>query len=163
GVGHVDELADLVADGLDDAGRAVAEQVAAPAREEIEVAVALGVPYKGAFAAHQADRVARVVADDKALERVDDLLGRHLSGIERGGTRMGRIRADSIRADRPNPRSSASYCALTKNDFRPHPAVGVYLQEERVPQPAVDHVRLADPGPQTLQAGLDLGDHPLLD
>ena len=67
GVGHVDELGDLLLHRLDDARRTVAEQVAAPAGEEVEVAVALGVPDVRAFAAHQAHRIARVVADDVAV------------------------------------------------------------------------------------------------
>ena len=44
GVRHVDQLADLLAHRLDDARRTVAEQVAAPAGEEVEIAVALVVP-----------------------------------------------------------------------------------------------------------------------
>ena len=49
-------FADLLAHRLDDARRTVAEQVAAPAGEEVEVAVALGVPDVRPLAAHQADR-----------------------------------------------------------------------------------------------------------
>ena len=44
GIRHVDQLADLVADRLDDARRAVTQQVAAPPRKEVEIPVALGVP-----------------------------------------------------------------------------------------------------------------------
>src|SRR5439155_3384141 len=63
GVRHVDQLGDLLLHRLDDARRAVAEQAAAPAGEEVEVAIALRVPDSGAFAAHQADRVSGVVTD----------------------------------------------------------------------------------------------------
>ena len=40
----MNQLADLIADRLDDARRTVAEQVAAPAGEEIEIAIARVVP-----------------------------------------------------------------------------------------------------------------------
>src|SRR2546422_210153 len=71
------EPGSLVAARLDDARRAVAEQVAAPGGEEVEVAVALGVPYVRPLAAHQADGEARVVADDVSAEEIDGLLGGH--------------------------------------------------------------------------------------
>jgi len=44
GVRHVDQLADLVADRLDHPRRAVPQQVAAPAGEEVEEPPPLGVP-----------------------------------------------------------------------------------------------------------------------
>ena len=75
GVRDVDQLADLLADRLDHARRAVAEQVAAPAGEEVEVAVPLGVPDLRALAADQADRVAAVVRDHVPLELGDRLGG----------------------------------------------------------------------------------------
>src|SRR5439155_26059479 len=75
GVRHVDQLCDLLLDGGDDARRAVAEQAAAPARKEVEVSVTFRVPDVRALAAHQADGVARVVADDVLLVLVDDALG----------------------------------------------------------------------------------------
>ena len=96
-VGDVDEPADLVADRLDHPRRAVAEQPAAPAGEKVQVAVALGVPDVRAFAAHQADRVARVVADDGLPVLVDDLLG---AGQGRGHGSLGH-RTISV----PTPRS----------------------------------------------------------
>src|SRR5262249_13101071 len=72
-VGDVDQPPDLVADRLHHARRAVANQVAAPAGEEVVVAVALGVPDVRPLAAHQGDRVARVVADDVLAKKVDHL------------------------------------------------------------------------------------------
>ena len=80
GVGHVDQLADLLPHRLDDARRTVAEQVAAPAGEEVEVAIALVVPDVRAFAAHQADRIARVVGDDVVLIQVNGG-GVHVSSL----------------------------------------------------------------------------------
>ena len=47
-------VGDLLLHRLDDRRRAVAQQVAAPAGEEIEIAVALGVPDVRALAADQA-------------------------------------------------------------------------------------------------------------
>src|SRR5262249_30224548 len=79
-VWHVYQTAYLLADGGHHARRAMANQIAAPAWEEIEVAIALGVPHAGSFAAHQRNRVARVVADDKLLEQVDGLLRGHEAG-----------------------------------------------------------------------------------
>ena len=71
GVGHVDQRGDLLLHGLDDRRGTMAQQVAAPAGEEIEIAVALGVPDVRAFAAHQRDRIAAVVGDDVLLEQLD--------------------------------------------------------------------------------------------
>src|SRR5207302_1457489 len=56
---------------------AVAEQIAAPAGEEVEVAIAFGVPHLRPLAAHQADGVAGVVADDVFFELLDGLLRSH--------------------------------------------------------------------------------------
>ena len=53
GVGHVDQRGHLLLHGLDDRLGAMAQQVAAPAGKEIEIAVALGVPDVRALAAHQ--------------------------------------------------------------------------------------------------------------
>src|SRR5262249_13847949 len=77
GVRHVDELAHLFTHRRDDTRRTMAEQVTAPAREEIEVALALGVPDQRTLAAHQADGVAGVIADDMSLEQVNRLLRVH--------------------------------------------------------------------------------------
>src|SRR5207237_5668291 len=57
GVRYVDQLGNLVLHGLDDARRAMADQVAAPAGEEIEIALPLGVPDVRPFAADQANRI----------------------------------------------------------------------------------------------------------
>ena len=42
----------------------------------------------------------------------------------------------------------ASGCDKLQHNLRPHPAVGVDLQQQRVAQPAIDHVRLAHAGAQ---------------
>ena len=68
---------DLVAHRRDDPLRRMAEQATAPAGEEVEVAVPLGVPDPGAFAAHQADGETLVVADNKLIEELDGFLCRH--------------------------------------------------------------------------------------
>ena len=47
GVGDVDQLAQLIADGLDHRGRAMTQQVAAPAGKQIEIAIPLVVPHPG--------------------------------------------------------------------------------------------------------------------
>ena len=71
GVGHMDEPADLFAHRLDDARRAMAQEIAAPAGKEVEIAVPFVVPDVGSFAAHQANRIARVVGNDVTLIQVE--------------------------------------------------------------------------------------------
>ena len=75
GVGHVNQLGHLLLDRLDHSRRTVAEQVAAPARKEIEIAASLGVPHVRFFAAYQAHGEARVVANHVAVKQLDDLGG----------------------------------------------------------------------------------------
>ena len=71
GIGHVDQPANLFANGRDDAARAMAQQVAAPAGEEIEIAVSLGIPNPGALAADEADGEPSVVGYHVAIELGD--------------------------------------------------------------------------------------------
>ena len=144
---------------LDDARRTVAEQVAAPAGEEVEVAVALGVPDVRALAAHQADRVARVVADDVLLEQVDGLLDGH-ECVSVACSLASAAESSASHADAANAEPLA---AIDQHDLRADAAVGVDLQQQRMSQPAVDDVRLADAAAQAVEAGLDLGDHALVD
>ncbi len=77
GVGDVDQLAQLLADGLDDRGRAMPQQVAPPAGKQIEVAVPFGVPHPGVFAADQGHGKPPVVGDHVALEEFEDFWGSH--------------------------------------------------------------------------------------
>ncbi len=86
GVGHVDQAADLLADRLDDPGRAVAQQVASPARKEVEVPVPFGVPDPRSLTAHEADGEAPVIGDHIPLELSDGFLGTRV-----GGRRQGRV------------------------------------------------------------------------
>src|SRR4051812_4109617 len=51
----------------------------------------------------------------------------------------------------------------SQHNLRPPPPVRVNLQQERVPEPPVDHVDLAHPRPQAVQARLDLRQHPRVD
>ena len=71
GIGNVDQRSDLLLDGADDALRAMSEQIAAPAGEEVKVAVAFGVPDERTLAADEVDGVAVVVGDNIALEKID--------------------------------------------------------------------------------------------
>ena len=70
-VGNVDQRAQLPADGLDDRFRTVAPEVAAPARKEIQIAVAFAVPNMGSFAPDKVDRKAIVIGNDELLEECD--------------------------------------------------------------------------------------------
>ena len=90
GVGDVDQLAQLVADGLDDRRRAMAQQVAAPAGEEVEIAVALAVPHPGVLAADQGDGKASVVGDHVALKELEDFLGIHRASGRHRRTPVGK-------------------------------------------------------------------------
>src|SRR5262249_9172381 len=47
----------------------------------------------------------------------------------------------------------------TEYDLGADAAVGVNFEQQRMPDAAVDHVRLANAGPQAVQARLHLGDH----
>ena len=47
--------------------------------------------------------------------------------------------------------------ALHKNDFGADAAVGVDFEQQRMPQPAVDHVRLADAGRRLSRQASTLG------
>src|SRR6266404_6359375 len=62
---------------LNHAWRAMADQVAAPAGEEIEITLPLGVPDVGPLAAPQADGEAAVVADHVFLEQGDGVVAGH--------------------------------------------------------------------------------------
>jgi len=77
GVRDVDQLADLFAHGLDDRPRAMPEQIAAPAGEEVEITLPVGVPNAGPFALDQNDRVPRVVLNDVFLKLCDGFLCGH--------------------------------------------------------------------------------------
>ena len=72
GVGHMDQGFDLFGDGLNHARRAVADEVAAPAREEVHISTAFSVPYQRAFASNQTDWIATIIGDHVAIELVDD-------------------------------------------------------------------------------------------
>src|SRR5262249_47477304 len=79
-----------------------------------EVAIALGIPHIGTFAAHQANGVARVVADDVLLEQGERFLRVHGSSFRararaRARARLIRARARAraqvmTRAQSPSPR-----------------------------------------------------------
>src|SRR4029434_10972378 len=62
GVGDVNELCNLFLHGPHDARWAVPKQIAAPAGEEIEVTLSLGVPDVRPFAARQAHGIALICA-----------------------------------------------------------------------------------------------------
>ena len=67
----MDQPADLFANRRDDPLGAVAQQVAAPAREEVEIAVALGVPHPRSLAANEADGVSAIIGDHVPIELGD--------------------------------------------------------------------------------------------
>jgi hypothetical protein len=71
----MDQLADLLADRFDDSRWAVAEQVAPPARKEIEIPLPFRIPHVGALAADQRERVPTIIGYDVFFERRDDFGG----------------------------------------------------------------------------------------
>ena len=74
GVGNVDQSRHLLLDRCDHSRRAMAQDVAAPAREQVEVPVPLGIPHRRALTPHQANRVTTVVGNHVLLELRDRLL-----------------------------------------------------------------------------------------
>ena len=139
GVGHVDQLAQLLADRLDHRRRAVAQQVASPAGKQIQVAVPLGVPDVGAFAADQGHGKPAVVGNHVLLEELEDfaeLMGRFDWISERRLSSDGHAVLDEHVA--------ATDLLSVLDDFRAHALAGVDFQQQRVPQAAVDDVDLAD-------------------
>ena len=78
GVGDVDQLRDLLFDRFDHSRRTVAQDVAAPAGEQVQVPSPLGIPHTGSLATDQADRVATVVGDHVLLELGNRVLARAL-------------------------------------------------------------------------------------
>ena len=67
----MDQLADLFANRRDDPRRAMTQQVAAPAGEEVEIAVSLGIPHPGPLAANQADGEPSIVGNHVTIELGD--------------------------------------------------------------------------------------------
>ena len=74
GVGNVDQSRHLLLDGSDHPRRTMAQDVAAPAREQVEVPIPLGIPHRRSLTPHQANRVTAVVGDHVLLELRDRLL-----------------------------------------------------------------------------------------
>ena len=66
----MDQATQLLADGLDDRARAMAQYPASPAGKKVEIAVPLGVPNIGTLAMRQSNRIAAVVRDDVLLEQL---------------------------------------------------------------------------------------------
>ena len=90
--GHVNQLPNLVADGIHDARRAMSQKVAAPARKKVEIPVTLGVPDPRPFAPHQTDRVPPIIRDHIAVELRDGRLGTLIGQVRR---RQGNISMQS--------------------------------------------------------------------
>ncbi len=68
GVGNVDQPRHLLLDRGDDPRRTVAQDVAAPAREQVQVPSPLGIPHYRSLAAYQADRVTTVIGNHVLLK-----------------------------------------------------------------------------------------------
>ena len=86
GIGDRDQPRDLVLHRLHDRRRAVAEEVASPAGEEIEVLAPLGIPDLRSGPALEADREALVVGDDIPVEGVDHRFRGGTVGVDGGHT-----------------------------------------------------------------------------
>src|SRR6266481_5155427 len=129
----------------------MAQKIASPAGEEIQIAVAFGVPHVRSLAARQANGIARIVADHIFLKELDDLL-RGVHFLVRGqGAGAG---AQLV--------LTTDYYLLANYNFGSYAAIGVNFQEHGVSNPAVDHVRLANASPQTFQTSFHLGNHALI-
>src|SRR5206468_1232024 len=84
--------------------RTVAEQVAAPAGEEVEITITLIVPDVGAFAADQADGIARVVRDHIVFEELAGFRF-HGGGLGKEGAKEAR-RTDTDGGEKFSPLSA---------------------------------------------------------
>ena len=80
GVRHVDQFGGLFLDGLCDLRRTMSQNVAAPAWEQIEVALSFGVPAMLSFTSNKADRVPGVVRNDVFVELGNPVLTGHGGG-----------------------------------------------------------------------------------
>ena len=85
GVGHVDQLGHLLLHRLDDSRRTVAQQIAAPAGEEVEIPPALVVPDVRPLAADERHREPLVVRHDVLFEQLGRFR-RHADGCGRHAT-----------------------------------------------------------------------------
>ncbi len=151
---------------------AMAQQVAAPAGEEIEVAVAFGIPDVRTFAADQGHGVAAVVGHHVAVEQVDDCSRvhvRHRHDVRSSGRSLTKTKPSLdpppgkfSRQPRRPPGSQLFVPGATSyagslgvlDDFGAHAFVRVDFQQQRVPHAAVDDVDLADALAERFQASL---------
>jgi len=88
GVGDMNQPRDLILHRLHDRRRAVAEEVASPAGEEIKVLAPLGIPDLRSGPALEADREAPVVGDDIPVEGVDHRFCGGTVGVDGGHTEL---------------------------------------------------------------------------
>src|SRR5262245_18732331 len=112
------------------------EQIAAPAREEIEITLALGVVDVRSLSAHQRHGETAILADDVFVEDGDGFGTGHerfssptmSAAIGGGGTWV-----------RPPPIAALMVgLAASQGNLRADAAVGVDFQEQRMAQSAID-------------------------
>ena len=84
GVRHMNQRGDLLLHRPHHMRRAMSQQVAPPAGKEIQVAVPLAVPNERALAADEIDRIAVVIADDVAFEKLDGFGGAQAGNLGHG-------------------------------------------------------------------------------
>ena len=159
GIGHVDQPADLFANRRDDPLGAMAQQVAAPTGEEVEIAVSLGVPHPGTLAANQADGESSIVGYHIAIELGDRRrLCPTLAGCD-CGKGVTPIRFDTAPKgpqnespgnalgnqgfSRTRPVRRRGVTVLAADDLGAGAALGEDLEKQRVAQSAVNDVGLA--------------------
>ena len=176
----MDQLADLLAHRLDDARRAVAEQVAAPAGEEVEVAVAprrprptspRRAPGRPGSGGSWGSRTARTGRSSSASSggRRERETRQELRGQE------AELAVETTKTARPTPAASVSEPGrgagrgrdavgiVVVDDLGADAAVGEDLQSSECRSRPSMMCVLRTPGLEAGQAGLDLGDHPLVD
>ncbi len=91
GVRHVDQRSDLLLDRVDDLRRAMPQEVAAPAGEQIQIPGAFAIPDIGPLAAYQVNWIADVVGDHVFLKLSDRIRGTHvLRTGQRNAPRVGK-------------------------------------------------------------------------
>ena len=128
-------VANLLAHGLDDRRGTMAQQIAAPAGKEIEIAVPFGIPDVRAFAARQHDGKAAVIGNhvllnSSSISRIHRLARHELLVVQFAGVRNPPW---SKALSRPLHPSHADL-HLVLDDFRPHAFARIHFQQQRVPQ-----------------------------
>ena len=71
GVGHMNQRRRLLLNGLHNRRWRIPQDVAAPAREQVQIAFAVRIPNMRPFAAHKCNRVTAIIRDDVLVKQIN--------------------------------------------------------------------------------------------